>query len=76
MTENDIVKILAAENEEFRRLGEEHRELEKMLSEFNGRVYLTPEEEMEKKKIQKLKLLKKDKMAEIIRRYKENRPLN
>ncbi|GAB4388087.1 MAG: DUF465 domain-containing protein [Thermodesulfovibrionales bacterium] len=72
MTENDIVRILANENPEFRKLGEEHKHLEEMLSEFNCRVYLTPEEEMERKRIQKLKLLKKDKMAELIREYRKH----
>jgi uncharacterized protein YdcH (DUF465 family) len=72
MTENDIVKILASESPEFKRLGEEHRHLEEKLSEYNGRVYLSPEEEMEKKRIQKLKLLKKDKMAELVREYRKS----
>ncbi|MEJ2313792.1 MAG: DUF465 domain-containing protein [Nitrospirota bacterium] len=70
MEENDIVKILSTENEEYRKLGEEHKTLEQLLEEFNGRIYLTPDEEMERKRIQKLKLLKKDRMAAIIRDFK------
>lgn len=72
MVENDIVRILTSENEEFKKLGEEHRSLEEKLSELTGRVYLTPEERMKKKEIKKLKLFKKDRMAEIIRKYKES----
>lgn len=71
MTESDIVKVLTEESEEFRKLGEEHKDLDGMLSELAGRVYLTAEEEMEKKKLKKLKLLKKDRRAEIIRKYRE-----
>lgn len=37
---------------------------------MNKKPYLTPEEEVEKKRMQKEKLYKKDKMAEIIRQYK------
>lgn len=76
MTENDIVKTLAKESETFRKLGEEHRLLEEKLSEFQGRIYLTPDEEMEKKRVQKLKLQKKDRMAELIRMYKQSHPMN
>ncbi len=70
MESNEIRRKLAEENEEFRKLGEEHRSLEEMLSEFNERRYLSPDEEMEKKRIQKLKLLKKDRMAQMLREYR------
>ena len=49
---------------------EQHAHYEKILEEFNRRVYLTPEEEIEKKKIQKMKLLGKDKIQEILARYR------
>jgi hypothetical protein len=76
MKETDIVKVLDIENDEFKRLGEEHRKLDLELDEYNKRPYLTPEEELEKKRLQKLKLQKKDKMAEIIRNYKRTMSLN
>lgn len=69
--ESDVINYLRRENEEFRRLQEEHRRLEEALAEMEGRRYLTTEEEVERKKIQKQKLIKKDRMAEIIREYKE-----
>lgn len=70
MNEEEIVEILKRENEEFRRLAEEHRSLDNMLSEMDRKPYLTPDEEIERKRIQKLKLNKKDRMAELIREYK------
>ena len=76
MTEDEIVKILGSENEEFRTLGAEHKGLKEQLSEINNRVYLTPEEELEKKNLQKLKLSKKDRMAEIIREFKQSQLTN
>jgi uncharacterized protein YdcH (DUF465 family) len=37
---------------------------------FETHVYLTPEEEIERKRMQKLKLAAKDRMMEMVRRYK------
>lgn len=71
MKEEEIAEILKRENEEFKRLVEEHRNLDNMLSEIDRKPYLTAEEEIERKRIQKLKLNKKDRMAELIREYKK-----
>ncbi|MCX7988171.1 MAG: DUF465 domain-containing protein [Thermodesulfovibrio sp.] len=70
MREEEIIEILKKENEEFKKLYEEHRQLDSMLDEMNRKHYLTPEEEIEKKRMQKEKLYKKDRMAEMIRQYK------
>ncbi|OEU61419.1 MAG: DUF465 domain-containing protein [Desulfuromonadales bacterium C00003094] len=55
------------ERPRFRLLFEEHLLLEKQLSMLDQRPYLTPEEELERKKIQKLKLAGKDEMEHIKR---------
>jgi len=72
LNEQEIVELLRKENEEFRKLSEEHRNLDGLLSEIDNKRYLTSEEEVERKRIQKQKLLKKDRMAELIREYKKN----
>lgn len=72
LKEQEIAEILFRENEEYKKLGEEHRSLDKMLAEIDKKIYLTAEEEIERKRIQKLKLSKKDRMAELIREYKKN----
>jgi hypothetical protein len=72
MRDEQIAVILDSENEEFKKLHEEHRSLDNLLNEFTQKRYLSPEEEMEKKRIQKLKLQKKDRMAEIIARYRRD----
>lgn len=71
MSDKEITDLLIKENEEYRKLDEEHRDLENILVEIDRKVYLTTEEEVERKRVQKLKLLKKDRMAEIVREYKK-----
>lgn len=67
--EEEARAALRSENEEFRSLEEEHAALERALEEMNKRKHLTAEEEMEKKTLQKKKLAKKDRMAELIRQH-------
>ena len=71
MKEQEIVEKLLKENEEFRKVSEEHHALDGVLAEMDKKVYLTPEEEIERKKLQKQKLLKKDMLAEMIRQFKK-----
>jgi len=76
LKEEEIIEVLKKENEEFRKLSEEHGKLEKLLGEIDSKRYLTAEEEFERKKIQKQKLLKKDKMAVLIREYRKGHSNN
>lgn len=71
LKEHEIVELLKKENEEFKRLTEEHQNLETLLAEIDSKRYLTPDEEIERKRIQKQKLIRKDRMAELIRAYKK-----
>jgi hypothetical protein len=70
MKEAEIISILRNESEEYKKFEEEHKKLEQSLEEIKSKKYLTPEEEVEKKKIQKQKLQYKDRMARLIRSYK------
>lgn len=76
MREEDIVEVLKKENEEFKRIYQEHRNLDSQLSEFNKKAYLTSEEEVEIQRIKKEKLYKKDKIAELIREYRKQHSMN
>lgn len=69
MKEAEIISILRTENEEYKKIEEEHKKLEQTLDELNRKKYLTPDEDVERKKIQKQKLHFKDKMAELIRAH-------
>ncbi len=70
MKEEEIMSILRSENEEYKKLEEEHKKLELTLDEINKKKYLTPDEEIEKKRIQKQKLHFKDRMALLVRARK------
>lgn len=76
MKETEIAELLKKENEEFKKLSDEHRSLDVLLAEIDSKRYLTSEEEVERKKIQKQKLQKKDRMAELVRQYKKSISVN
>jgi uncharacterized protein len=71
MEGQDLVSLqqLCDEKPRFRLLFEEHMLLEKQLSRLDQKPHLTPEEEFERKKIQKLKLAGKDEMEYIKREW-------
>ncbi|MCD6454531.1 MAG: DUF465 domain-containing protein [Candidatus Aminicenantes bacterium] len=73
MKENELKERLIKENEEFRKLYEQHQEYEKRIDELLARVGLDSQEELEIKKLKKLKLKLKDKMQEILLREMEKR---
>jgi hypothetical protein len=67
----EVVKAkLRTENTEYQRWEQEHSKLEHTLASFESHRYLTPEEEVERKRIQKLKLAAKDRMMDMIRSFK------
>ena len=68
--ENALIEHLKQTNPEFRQLMEEHLQYERRLEEFNNLRYLTSEQELEKKQVQKIKLRGKDRMAEILKEHK------
>lgn len=61
-----LVQQLCDENARFRMLYEEHLFFEKQLQKLEQKTFLTPEEEVERKKVQKLKLAGKDEMERIL----------
>lgn len=69
-----IARVLAKESEDFRREAEAHRRFERILEEYARRPHLSAEDEIEKKKVQKLKLAGKDRMARMILAYRRQHP--
>ena len=70
-----LLELVRKDNSEFRALEDTHQRLEKELAELTKLHILTPEEEIRKKHIQFEKLAAKDKMADIVRLFKQNRTL-
>ena len=70
--DEQIISKFIDKDDELRKYVEDHRRLETELEGYNKRVYLTPEEEMEKKKLQKRKLIGKDRIHEILSKYRQN----
>ena len=69
--EEQVIVSLLDKDPELKKYYEEHQELEKKLSEFHHKHRLSPEEEIEMKRIQKLKLAGKDKIMEILWRHRQ-----
>ena len=67
--EEEKIRSLIDRDEELRKYYEEHLELEKQLERFQHKRHLTPEEDLERKRIQKVKLAGKDRIMEILGRY-------
>ncbi|MBM2802291.1 MAG: hypothetical protein HW419_184 [Deltaproteobacteria bacterium] len=67
--EQTIVSLLD-KDPELKKFYEEHQELEKKLADFQHKHFLSPEEEVEMKKIQKLKLAGKDRMMELVGKHR------
>jgi uncharacterized protein YdcH (DUF465 family) len=74
MEEKDelLIRSLLEREPELRRYYEEHADLERQLEVFHQKLYLTPDEEVEKKRLQKLKLAGKDKIMQILSRYRSH----
>jgi uncharacterized protein YdcH (DUF465 family) len=64
-----LLEKVQGENEEFKKLYQEHLELKHRVEELNKMNFLSPEQELEKKTVQKQKLKGKDRMIQIIEQY-------
>ena len=68
--EEEFIISLLDKDHELKKYYEEHQELEKKLSGYQNKSHLTPLEEVEKKRLQKLKLAGKDKIMELLSKYR------
>lgn len=68
--DEELITTLLEREPELRERYEEHQDLEQQLDALQHKVYLTPDEEVEKKRLQKLKLAGKDRIMEILSRYR------
>ena len=62
----DTVQRLCEESPRFRMLYEEHQLLDKELVKLSAKPFLSPEQQIDKKKAQKVKLAGRDEMQRIL----------
>ena len=67
--EEELIQRYLTSDHELRTLYDEHQTLKHQLEDFRRRQYLTSEEEVEMKRIQKLKLASKDRIMAILNRH-------
>ena len=63
----DVLCKMCESDPRFLKLYEEHQLLEKQLQQLEQNSYLTQEQEVERKKIQKMKLAGKDEMKHLLK---------
>ena len=69
----EIIEKHISTDDRLRMLVEEHRHFEKMLEKFSERTHLTTDEEMEEKRIKKLKLKGREEIERIISEYRRQK---
>ncbi|MDR1049748.1 MAG: DUF465 domain-containing protein [Deltaproteobacteria bacterium] len=65
-----LISRLIEHNPELKQLMDTHRKFESQLDEMNNRPYLTSEDDLERKRIQKAKLAGKDKIERILAQHR------
>ena len=68
--DEELIQTLIPHDPELKQYYEEHLLLEAQLAEFNRKVYLTPEQDLEKKQLQKRKLSGKDRIMQILDKHR------
>ena len=68
--DEELIEELILHDSELKEFYEEHLRLEAQLAELNRKVYLTPEQDLEKKQLQKRKLHGKDRIMQILEKHR------
>ena len=69
VVEEELAEQICRENKGFKKLWENHYELKEKIQQFERMKYLTPEEELERKKLKKVKLKEKDLIMQMVSEY-------
>lgn len=72
----ELIEELTAKDPELKKFWDEHHEFERQLDEFNKRPYLTAAETLERKRLQKLKLAGRDRMEQILAKYRRKEKMS
>lgn len=67
----ELIEQLTERDPELKKFWDEHLQLEQLVDGFNRRPYLTAAETIERKRLQKLKLAGRDRMEQILAKYRQ-----
>ena len=65
----DLIQTASRKDKLLATLYKEHLDYERRLAKLDNKLFLTPEEEVVRKELQKKKLVGKDKIEDILRKY-------
>lgn len=68
--DEQLILSLVDRDPDLKRFYDEHVQLEKRLAQINHKGFLNQDEEVEKKRLQKVKLAGKDRIMEILNKYR------
>jgi len=69
--DEELIRQLLEENEEFRRIKEEHAWIHRKVEHLDTKPFLTPSERVERDQLKKKKLSLKDKMESIVSSFRQ-----
>ena len=72
----ELIEQLTDRDPELKKFWDDHLEYERQLEEFNKRPYLTAAETLERKRLQKLKLAGRDRMEQILAKYRQKEKMS
>ncbi|MEO6026832.1 MAG: DUF465 domain-containing protein [Candidatus Binatia bacterium] len=68
--DEQLILSLVDRDADLKRFYDEHVKLEKRLAQIDHKAFLNKDEEVERKQLQKVKLAGKDRMMEILTKYR------
>ena len=72
----ELIEQLTDKDPELKKFWDDHLEYERQLEGFNRRPYLTAAETLERKRLQKLKLAGRDRMEQILAKYRRKEKIS
>ncbi len=69
--ELELIAKYGEKDEELKKLWEQHLEYERQVEKLENKPYLTPQDDLELKRIKKLKLAGKTKIQRILEKYRK-----
>jgi hypothetical protein len=73
MDERELKELLLKENEDFKKLYQEHQSYDKKLGALMAKGFFTEEDELEMKELKKRKLALKDRMYLIMAEFRKSK---